>query len=140
MHQYFSQILLKTKGIGLQDITGDINNEVTLSKIGKGIIVLTIMHTSASLIIQENSSLDAQSDILAFFNKLVPMGSNLYKHHFEGRDDMPAHLKSILTSTNLSLSIIDSKLKLGTWQGIFLFEHREQPHERQVTVHCFGEK
>ena len=100
---------------------------------------MSILHTSASLIIQENASNDVQRDLLTFLDHLVPMGDRkIYEHRFEGRDDMPAHIKTMLTNTNLTLSIIKSKLQLGVWQGIFLFEHREQHHERHVTVHCIG--
>ena len=126
-------------GLGLIDITNEVKQAVKLSNIETGIVNLSIMHTSASLIIQENASNDVQRDLLTFLDNLVPMGDKeIYEHRFEGRDDMPAHIKTMLTNTNLTLSIIKSKLQLGVWQGIFLFEHREQHHERHVTVHCIG--
>ena len=110
------------------------------SEVHTGMANFTILHTSASLIIQENASSEVKHDILAFLDQLVPMGKNLYEHSCEGRDDMPAHLKAMITNTTLTLSIVESELQLGTWQGIFLFEHRESPHVRHVTVHCLGQK
>ena len=127
-------------GIGLKNITEDVRAIVAKSEVHTGMANFTIMHTSASLIIQEYVSSEVQRDILAFFDQLVPMGKNLYEHSFEGRDDMPAHLKAMITNTTLTLSIVDYKLQLGTWQGIFLFEHRESPHVRHVMVHCLGQK
>ena len=139
MNQYISKLNFETMGLGLIDITNEIKQAVKLSNIETGIVNLSIMHTSASLIIQENASNDVQRDLLTFLDNLVPMGDKeIYEHRFEGRDDMPAHIKTMLTNTNLTLSIIKSKLQLGVWQGIFLFEHREQHHERYVTVHCIG--
>ena len=140
MHQYISKLTLNTTGIGLEDITEDVKTFVAESEIHTGMANVTILHTSASIIIQENASSEVQRDILTFLNKLVPMGKNLYEHSLEGRDDMPAHLKAMLTNTTITLSIIDSQLQLGTWQGIFLFEHRVSPHVRYVTVHCMGQK
>ena len=139
MNQYISKLDFKTMGLGLLDITNEVKQVVKLSNIETGIVNLSIMHTSASLVIQENASNDVQRDLLTFLDHLVPMGDKkFYEHRFEGRDDMPAHIKTMLTNTNLTLSIIKSKLQLGVWQGIFLFEHREQHHERRVTVHCIG--
>ena len=139
MNQYISKLNFETMGLGLIDITNEIKQAVKLSNIETGMVNLSIMHTSASLIIQENASNDVQRDLLKFLDNLVPMGDKkIYEHRFEGRDDMPAHIKTMLTNTNLTLSIIESKLQLGVWQGIFLFEHREQHHERHVTVHCIG--
>ena len=139
MNQYISKLNFETMGLGLIDITNEIKQAVKLSNIETGIVNLSIMHTSASLIIQENASNDVQRDLLTFLDNLVPMGDKkIYEHRLEGRDDMPAHIKTMLTNTNLTLSIIKSKLQLGVWQGIFLFEHREQHHERHVTVHCIG--
>ena len=141
MKQYISKLNFETMGLGLIDITNEIKQAVKLSSIETGIVNLSIMHTSASLIIQENASNDVQRDLLTFLDNLVPMGDKkIYEHRFEGRDDMPAHIKTMLTNTNLTLSIIKSKLQLGVWQGIFLFEHREQNHERHLTVHCIGKE
>ena len=127
-------------GIGLKDITEDIRTIVGESKVHTGMANFTILHTSASLIIQENASSEVQRDILTFLDQLAPMGKNLYEHSLEGEDDMPAHLKSMITNTTLTLSIVDSELQLGIWQGIFLIEHRKLPHVRHVMVHCLGQK
>ena len=140
MHQYFSKLNFKTRGIGLEDITGEIKDVVSKSEVDTGMVNLTIMHTSASLIIQENASHDVQRDILIFLDRLIPMGKNLYEHRFEGIDDMPAHLKAMITNTTLTLSIVNAQLQLGTWQGVYLFEHRKSSHVRYVTVHCLGQK
>ena len=100
---------------------------------------MSILHTSASLIIQENASPEVVDDLNVYFNKLVPMDSSLYKHNLEGKDDMPAHIKSALTNNQVSLSIKDQKLLLGTWQGLFLFEHRLNPQDRKIIHHFIGD-
>ena len=104
-----------------------------------GILNLSVQHTSASIIIQENADPDVQTDLINYFDKLVPMDKNLYVHTTEGKDDMPAHIKSSLTNNQISLSIKNSKLLLGTWQGIYLFEHRTSPHRRIIIHHFLGE-
>ncbi len=139
MDQHISELDFETEGIGLLDITNQVKDVVKLSNIKTGLVNLSIMHTSASLIIQENASSEVQRDLLGFLDRLVPMETKIYEHSLEGRDDMPAHIKTMLTNTNLTLSIMGSQLLLGVWQGIFLFEHREKSHERRVKVHCFGE-
>ena len=121
---------------GLYDITENIEKIVSSSKIIKGICNLFIKHTSASLIIQENASLDVQKDILNYFNKIVPESSD-YLHSTEGSDDMPAHLKSILSETSLIVPIKDNHLVLGIWQGVFLFEHRKGEFERKIMTTIF---
>ena len=125
-----------TNGQGLYDITENIEKIVSSSKIIKGICNLFIKHTSASLIIQENASLDVQKDILNYFNKIVPESSD-YLHSTEGSDDMPAHLKSILSETSLIVPIKDNHLVLGIWQGVFLFEHRKGEFERKIMTTIF---
>ena len=125
-----------TNGQGLYDITENIEKIVSSSKIIKGICNLFIKHTSASLIIQENASLDVQKDILNYFNKIVPESSD-YLHSAEGSDDMPAHLKSILSETSLIVPIKDNHLVLGIWQGVFLFEHRKGEFERKIMTTIF---
>ena len=125
-----------TNGQGLYDITENIEKIVSSSKIIKGICNLFIKHTSASLIIQENASLDVQKDILNYFNKIVPESSD-YLHSAEGSDDMPAHLKSILSETSLIVPIKDNHLMLGIWQGVFLFEHRKGEFERKIMTTIF---
>ena len=137
--QKFKELKVDTNRQKLLDISKRIDNFVEDSKIINGIINISILHTSASLIIQENASKDVLIDLENFFNKLVPMNENLYSHILEGKDDMPAHIKTVLTNTNLTLSIIDNYLKIGTWQGIYLFEHRIEKHLRSVFCHIIGE-
>jgi secondary thiamine-phosphate synthase enzyme len=136
--QSFEELSIKTNGIQLIKITEKIFNFVHRSKISNGILNISILHTSASLIIQENADDNVQKDILNFYDKLVPMDENLYIHNAEGKDDMPAHIKSTLTNSNLTLSIKNNKLVLGTWQGIYLFEHRIERQIRKVFLHIVG--
>ncbi len=138
--QSFEELSIKTNGNKLIKITEKILNFVDRSEILNGILNISILHTSASLIVQENADDDVQKDILNFYNKLVPMNENLYIHNTEGKDDMPAHIKSTLTSSNLTLSVKNNKLVLGTWQGIYLFEHRIDQQIRKVFLHILGEK
>ena len=138
--QYFEELSIKTNGSKLIKITQKVSNFVNQSKILNGILNISILHTSASLIIQENADDDVQKDILDFYDKLVPMDEDLYIHNTEGKDDMPAHIKSTLTNSNLTLSIKNNKLILGTWQGIYLFEHRIEQQLRKVFLHIIGEK
>jgi secondary thiamine-phosphate synthase enzyme len=138
--QYFEELSIKTNSNKLIKITKKILNFVDHSRISNGILNVSILHTSASLIIQENADDDVQKDILNFYDKLVPMDENLYIHNTEGKDDMPAHIKSTLTNSNLTLSIKNNKLILGTWQGIYLFEHRIEQQIRKVFLHLLGEK
>ena len=138
--QSFDELSIKTNGNKLIKITVRVSNFVNQSKILNGILNVSILHTSASLIIQENADDDVQKDILNFYDKLVPMDDDLYIHNTEGKDDMPAHIKSTLTNSNLTLSIKNSKLILGTWQGIYLFEHRIEQQIRKVFLHIVGEK
>ena len=138
--QYFEELSIKTNGSKLIKITDKMFNFVNQSKILNGILNISILHTSASLIIQENADDDVQKDILNFYDKLVPMDEELYIHNTEGKDDMPAHIKSTLTNSNLTLSIKSNKLILGTWQGIYLFEHRIEQQTRKVFLHIIGEK
>ncbi len=139
MIQKFLEIKIETNGQNLINISQEIEKFVENSGIKCGILNLSILHTSASLIIQENVSKDVLIDLENFFNKLVPMNENLYSHILEGKDDMPAHIKTALTNTNLTLSIIDNNLKIGIWQGIYLFEHRIEKHVRSIFCHMIGE-
>ena len=139
MIQKFSEIKIETNGQNLINISQEIEKFVENSGIKFGILNLSILHTSASLIIQENVSKDVLIDLENFFNKLVPMNENLYSHILEGKDDMPAHIKTALTNTNLTLSIIENNLKIGIWQGIYLFEHRIEKHVRSIFCHMIGE-
>ena len=138
MHQLFHEITLKTKGQGFYDFTSKIINWLNEQKIKNGILNINILHTSASLVIQENADPAVLYDLKNFFDKLVPMDNNLYKHITEGKDDMPAHIKSALTNSQLTLSIKNKKLMLGTWQGLYLFEHRLQQHTRTLSLHLIG--
>ena len=139
MIQKFLEIKIETNGQNLINISQEIEKFVENSGIKFGILNLFILHTSASLIIQENVSKDVLIDLENFFNKLVPMNENLYSHILEGKDDMPAHIKTALTNTNLTLSIIENNLKIGIWQGIYLFEHRIEKHVRSIFCHMIGE-
>ena len=139
MIQKFLEIKIETNGQNLINISQEIEKFVENSVIKCGILNLSILHTSASLIIQENVSKDVLIDLENFFNKLVPMNENLYSHILEGKDDMPAHIKTALTNTNLTLSIIENNLKIGIWQGIYLFEHRIEKHVRSIFCHMIGE-
>jgi secondary thiamine-phosphate synthase enzyme len=138
--QSFEELRIKTNGNELIKLTEKVLNFVDHSKISNGILNISILHTSASLIIQENADDYVQKDILNFYDKLVPMDENLYIHNTEGKDDMPAHIKSTLTNSNLTLSVKNNKLILGTWQGIYLFEHRIEQQIRKVFLHILGEK
>ena len=137
--QIFYELTVKTKGQGLYDFTTETTNWVKKQKIHNGILNLNILHTSASLTIQENADPDVLYDIKNFFDKLVPMNNVLYKHTTEGIDDMPAHLKAMLTNTQLTLSVKNKKIILGTWQGIYLFEHRLENQERKISYHLMGD-
>ena len=138
MIQEFLNLEIKTNGLNLYEINDKIINWIKLSKFKNGILNISIQHTSASLIIQENADPDVQSDLINYFDKLVPMNSDLYIHTAEGKDDMPAHIKSALTNNQISLSIKENKLLLGTWQGIYLFEHRINQQNRIVALHYLG--
>ena len=138
MKQDFFELEIKTKGLRLYEFTGEIISWIKLNKFQSGILNISIQHTSASLIVQENADSDVQTDLINYFDKLVPMNSNIYIHTAEGKDDMPAHIKSVLTNNQISLSIKESNLLLGTWQGIYLFEHRINHHDRIVILHYLG--
>ena len=137
--QIFYELTVNTKGQGLYDFTKETIDWVKKQKIHSGILNLNILHTSASLTIQENADPDVLYDIKNFFDKLVPMNNNLYKHTTEGIDDMPAHLKTMLTNTQLTLSVKNKKLILGTWQGLYLFEHRLENQNRTISYHLMGD-
>jgi secondary thiamine-phosphate synthase enzyme len=139
MKQEFFNLKVKTSGQKLYEFTYQTDNWVKKNNFNNGIINLSIQHTSASLIIQENADPDVQTDLLDYFDKLVPMNNKLYIHTTEGKDDMPAHIKSALTNNQISLSIKDSNLLLGTWQGIYLFEHRLEPQNRIIIHHFIGD-
>ena len=139
MQQAFHEIKINTKGQGLYDFTAKTLDWLNVQKIKNGILNINILHTSASLTIQENADPDVLHDLKNFFHKLVPMDNKLYKHTTEGKDDMPAHIKSALTNNQLTLSIKNKKLILGTWQALYLFEHRIEKHTRILSHHLLGE-
>ena len=139
MRQEFFELQVKTNGQKLYEFTDKTINWVKEKKFINGIPNLSILHTSASLIVQENADPDVQADLTNYFDKLVPMNDKLYIHSAEGKDDMPAHIKSTLTNNQISLSIKKNELILGTWQGLYLFEHRIQSHERKIFHHFIGE-
>ena len=139
MIQKFNNFKINTNGQKLYEFTDQTINWIKENKFKNGIINLSIQHTSASLIIQENADPDVQTDLINYFNKLAPMDNKLYIHTTEGKDDMPAHIKSSLTNNQISLSVENGELLLGTWQGIYLFEHRLNPQTRIIVHHFLGE-
>ena len=139
MRQEFFELQIETKGQNLYEFTDKTINWIKEKKFINGFLNISILHTSASLIVQENADPDVQTDLKNYFDKLVPMNDKLYIHSAEGKDDMPAHIKSSLTNNQISLSIKKKELILGTWQGLFLFEHRIQPHKRKIIHHFIGE-
>ena len=139
MKQEFYNLEITTNGQKLYEFTDSTLDWIKKFNLRNGIINLSIQHTSASLIIQENADPDVQADLIKYFDKLAPMNTSLYSHITEGKDDMPAHIKSALTNNQISLSLKDQELLLGTWQGIFLFEHRIQTQKRIIIHHFIGE-
>jgi secondary thiamine-phosphate synthase enzyme len=139
MRQEFLNLELNTNGQKLYEFTNQINQWVSDNEFNNGIINLSIQHTSASLLIQENADPDVQTDLINFFNKIVPMDNFLYIHTTEGKDDMPAHIKSALTNNQISLSVKNNELLLGTWQGLYLFEHRIEKQNRLIVLHYLGD-
>tara|TARA_B110000114_G_C14851914_1_gene301093 strand:+ start:134 stop:553 length:420 start_codon:yes stop_codon:yes gene_type:complete len=138
MIQKFLDLKIKTNGLRLYEFTNEIISWIKSNKFQNGLLNISIQHTSASLIVQENADLDVQTDLVNYFDKLVPMNSDLYIHSAEGKDDMPSHIKSSLTNNQISLSIKESNLLLGTWQGIYFFEHRINHQNRMVILHYLG--
>ena len=139
MKQDFFDLIIKTKGQNLYEFTHKTIDWIKEKNFYNGVLNLSIQHTSASLIVQENADPDVQTDLLNYFDKMVPMDNKLYIHTTEGKDDMPAHIKSALTNNQISLSIKKSHLLLGTWQGLYLFEHRINKHRRKIIHHFIGD-
>ena len=137
MKQLIKTLKIITKGQGFYEFTSDIVKHVNNIKIKYGLLTIYIKHTSCSLLIQENADNDVQKDLLSFFSKIIPEDEN-YIHQSEGADDMPAHIKSALTQTSLSIPIENFQITLGTWQGIYLFEHRKSSHTRIIKIHLIG--
>ena len=138
MKQEFFNLQINTIGQMLYEFTNETINWISKNNFKNGMLNLSIPHTSASLIVQENADPDVQTDLINYFDKLAPMDNKLYIHTTEGKDDMPAHIKSALTNNQISLSIKDSHLLLGTWQGLYLFEHRLNPQKRKIIHHFLG--
>ena len=139
MRQEFFNLELKTNGQKLYEFTDQTIDWINKNNFNNGILNLSIQHTSASLIVQENADPDVQSDLINYFDKIAPMDNKLYDHTIEGKDDMPAHIKSALTNNQISLSIKNKQLLLGTWQGIYLFEHRLASTKRLIIHHFIGD-
>ena len=139
MKQEFFNLKINTAGQRLYEFTDQTTKWINNNKFKNGMLNLSIQHTSASLIVQENADPDVQTDLINYFDKLVPMNNKLYIHTTEGKDDMPAHIKSALTNNQISLSIKDTELLLGTWQGLYLFEHRLETQNRTIIHHFIGE-
>ena len=139
MKQEFLNLQVNTYGQKLYEFTDDTKRWVKKNNFQNGILNLNIQHTSASLIVQENADPDVQKDLINYFDKLVPMKDSLYIHTIEGKDDMPAHIKSALTNNQITLSIKNGELLLGTWQGLYLFEHRLSSQKRKIILHFIGE-
>jgi secondary thiamine-phosphate synthase enzyme len=138
MRQSTHTLRVHTSRRGLKDITDEIQSWLGDQSIHTGLLTVFCRHTSASLLIQENAAPEVRSDLEAFFEQLAPEDPSRYAHDDEGPDDMPAHLRVALTQTHLSIPIVDSRLSLGTWQAIYLFEHRRRPHEREIVLHVIG--
>ena len=139
MKQEFFNLKINTAGQRLYEFTDQTIKWINNNKFKNGMLNLSIQHTSASLIVQENADPDVQTDLINYFDKLVPMNNKLYLHTTEGIDDMPAHIKSALTNNQISLSIKNNELLLGTWQGLYLFEHRLETQNRTIIHHFIGE-
>jgi secondary thiamine-phosphate synthase enzyme len=139
MHQSTTSLEISTRGPGLYEFTSDLRRFVDVSGIGTGLVTAYCRHTSASLLIQENADPDVRTDLLEYFRRLVPEGMDWIVHRTEGLDDMPAHIKTALTQVSIGIPVLEGVPVLGTWQGIYLFEHRTRPHRRQVVLHIVGE-
>lgn len=138
MKQSQTTLIFETPGPGLLDVTRDVEHWSHSQGITRGLLTLFLRHTSASLVIQENADPDVLADLSDFFARIAPQ-TDSYRHQAEGPDDMPAHIKSALTATQLSVPVTDGRLALGMWQGIYLFEHRDRPHRRELVLHLIGE-
>lgn len=140
LRQSVSELSVSTRGRGLQEITDQVAALVAESGVSTGLVSLLIRHTSASLLIQENADPEVRTDLDRIFARLVPDGDPIFEHTYEGEDDMPAHVRTALTTVNLSIPITNGRMSLGTWQGIYVWEHRHCPHRRTVAVHVMGDQ
>ena len=139
MKQFTNRIEVATRGKGHYDITRGIASWLGECRVREGLLTAFVQHTSASLTIQENADPDVVRDLNDFFGRIAPEDDSLYRHTTEGSDDMPAHIRSALTLPQVSIPVVDGRLALGTWQGVYLFEHRARPQRRSVALHLFGE-
>ena len=139
MKQHSATLDIRTKGPGLIDITGEAARFVAQSGIGEGLLTLFIRHTSASLLVQENADPDVLTDLENFMRRTVSLDTSLYRHTTEGPDDMPAHIRSALTQTSLSIPVRGGRMVLGTWQALYVFEHRDRGHRREIAAHIIGD-
>jgi secondary thiamine-phosphate synthase enzyme len=133
------QLELRTKGKGLYEITEDVQSKIDSCRVRSGAVTVFVQHTSCSLLVMENADSTARRDLEAFFDRLVPEDAEYFTHGSEGSDDMPSHIRMALTRTSETIPIVDGKMQLGTWQGVFLFEHRRAPHQRKILVTIIGE-
>lgn len=140
LEQHLSTFTIATADRGLVEITGEVREQLAHSRIHDGLLTLFVRHTSASLLVQENADPQVQRDLEHFFARLVPDGDPLFRHRAEGPDDMPAHVRSALTATQLAIPVMRGQLALGTWQGVYLWEHRTHGHRREIAVHVMGER
>jgi len=139
MHVYHDQLEVHTHGKGLYEITDDVQSKIGKCEVRNGTVSVFVQHTSCSIVIMENADPTARHDLEQFFNRLVPEDADYFTHDAEGSDDMPSHIRMVLTRTSETVPIVDGKAQLGTWQGIFLFEHRRAPHQRRVFLTTMGE-
>ena len=139
MHVHHDGLEVRTHGKGLYEITDDVQSKIDKSGVRNGTVIVFVQHTSCSIVIMENADPTAQRDLEKFFDRLVPENADYFTHDAEGSDDMPSHIRMVLTRTSETTPVMDGKMQLGTWQGIFLFEHRRAPHRRKVLVTIMGE-
>ena len=139
MHVHHDRLEVRTHGKGLYEITDDVQSKIDNCRVRNGTVTVFVQHTSCSIVIMENADPTAQRDLEKFFDRLVPENADYFTHDAEGGDDMPSHIRMVLTRTSETMPVMDGKMQLGTWQGIFLFEHRRAPHRRNVLVTIMGE-
>jgi secondary thiamine-phosphate synthase enzyme len=139
MHLYHDQLEVRTHGKGLYEISNDLQSRIDNRQVQNGTVTVFVQHTSCSIVIMENADPTARRDLEKFFDRLVPENADYFTHDSEGSDDMPSHIRMVLTRTSETVPIVDGKMQLGTWQGIFLFEHRRAPHRRRVFITVIGE-
>ena len=139
MHVYHDQLEVRSHGKGLYEITADVQSKIDKSQVQKGTVTVFVQHTSCSIVIMENADPTARRDLEEFFDRLVPEDADYFTHDAEGSDDMPSHIRMVLTRTSETVPIVDGKMQLGSWQGIFLFEHRRAPNRRRVFITAIGE-